>query len=330
MKKESYCEQCDEFVSLKIIDCEREGTIDGRRYGYSGQTALCEHCGGEIWLPELNDANLAALYRVYRRENEIISLEDLQALPEKYAIGKRPLSLLLGWGETTFSRYYAGDVPSRSYADQLQRIFDSPAFYAELLETNRYNISEQAYRKSLRAVQQLLTPPGDATSKLDLAARYFLGTSFMEITPMALQKALYYAEGLYYAFSGDYFFDEPCEAWRFGPVYDVIYQKYKHFGCDGIVPIEVPDSHHFSELELAVLASISEHVLCYSGSVLAEWTHREAPWLYARGDLKPDERSRREIKKAWIGAYFKDLKERYSMLTPDDFSRYTTDRFNEV
>ncbi len=329
MKKEGYCEHCDDFVNLNIVSRELEGMLEGHKYPYPGQVALCEQCGAEIWLPELNDLNLASLYRVYRKENGIISLEDIRALPEKYNIGKRPLSLLLGWGEITFTRYYDGAIPSRSYADQLQHLLNEPAYYAELLEANRAQITDSAYRKSRRAVQELLMPPDDTTSKLDGAARYFLSAEEMEITPMALQKALYYAQGLHYAFSGDFMFEEPCEAWRYGPVFERIYQKYKHFGCDGIARIRKPDPNRFTELELAILHSVAEHVLCYSGSTLANWTHREAPWLQARGDLQPDERSRREIQKPWIADYFTKLKAEYAMATPDDFSRYTKARFNE-
>lgn len=155
MKQEGYCERCGDFVSLNIEDRERESTLEGRTYRYPGKVALCERCGEEIWLPELNDANLAALYRVYRAENGIPSLEKIRAIPDRYKIGQRPLSRLLGWDETTFARYCDGDIPSPSHADQLQKIAEDPAFYAELLEANKARITEAAYRQSREAVAKL-------------------------------------------------------------------------------------------------------------------------------------------------------------------------------
>jgi hypothetical protein len=59
---------------------------------------------------------LEQLYSEFRKQHNIISLEKIIEIPEKYNIGKRPLSLLLGWGEQTFSRYYDGDMPTQQYS----------------------------------------------------------------------------------------------------------------------------------------------------------------------------------------------------------------------
>jgi len=64
-------------------------------------------------------------------------LEKILEIPQKYNIGKRPISLLLGWGEMTFTRYCDGDMPTKQYSDVLQRIYDDPAFYLSLLEENK-------------------------------------------------------------------------------------------------------------------------------------------------------------------------------------------------
>ena len=111
-----------------------EGTIKGEKYNYIGKEAYCVDCGSEVYFDEVNDFNLKALYDVYREKNDIASLETILAIPEKYAIGKRPLSLLLGWGEQTFSRYCDGDIPTKQYSDTLKKIYAEPNYYAELLE----------------------------------------------------------------------------------------------------------------------------------------------------------------------------------------------------
>jgi hypothetical protein len=80
------------------------------------------------------------LYDVYRQNNGIISLEKILEIPRKYNIGKRPLSLLLGWGEMTFSKYCEGDMPTKQYSNILLKIYDDPAYYKELLEKNKDNL----------------------------------------------------------------------------------------------------------------------------------------------------------------------------------------------
>ena len=88
--------------------------------------AFCAECGSHIYVAEISDTNLRALYDVYRQANGIIALAMIREIPMKYAIGKRPLSLLLGWGEQTFSRYYDGDMPTKQYSDILVRIYNEP------------------------------------------------------------------------------------------------------------------------------------------------------------------------------------------------------------
>lgn len=173
------------------------GTLKEMNYRYVGKEANCTSCGSRIYVPKINDYNLKALYEVYRASNGIISLEHVKEIPKKYAIGKRPLSLLLGWDEQTFSRYYDGDIPTKQYSEILVKIYNEPAYYAELLE-NRKNIfkSSASYEKSHKAVDILLGKTSDSSdeSKIFIAAKYLINQCG-DITPLALQKALYYIQG---------------------------------------------------------------------------------------------------------------------------------------
>lgn len=84
-------------------------------------------------------------------------LMKILSIPKKYAIGKRPLSLLLGWGEQTFTRYCNGDMPSKQYSDILRRLYNEPTYYNELLQNNKDRMkSNSSYEKSNIAVLFLL------------------------------------------------------------------------------------------------------------------------------------------------------------------------------
>lgn len=66
-----------------------------------------------------------------------------------FKIGKRPLSLLLGWGEQTFSRYCDGDMPTKQYSDILKRIYEDPIYYLSVLEDNKDRLKSMiSYEKS--------------------------------------------------------------------------------------------------------------------------------------------------------------------------------------
>ena len=152
-----FCENCRNDVEYNVIEEQMIGTIKGETYTYTGKVAKCKECKSDIFVNSINDYNLKALYDVYREENGIISLEKVLGICEKYNISKRPLSLLLGWGEQTYSRYCDGDIPNKQYLDILNKIYENPVFYSELIENNKEKLpSEIAYKNSKEAVDKIL------------------------------------------------------------------------------------------------------------------------------------------------------------------------------
>lgn len=329
-KEYVFCEECRDDVSYYVKNVQMTGTVKGKEYHYYGKEAHCQKCDSLVFVPELQDHNLSALYSVYREENNIISLDLIREIPEKYDIGKRPLSLLLGWGEQTFSRYCDGDIPSRQYSDILTKIYYDPRAYSELLESNKDNLkSDNSYEKSRRAVDMLLSPSRFESSKINKVIQYLLNRC-EDITPLALQKALYYIQGFYFAFNKMFLFSEDCQAWAHGPVYVNVYYKYKDYRFNPTEKIPEFDSSIFSASEKAVCDSIINNMCCYSGKVLEYFTHTETPWIMARGDLPLYALSDRIIEKAAIGKYFEDVKEKYNMVNPGDIKAYSQEMFNQL
>ena len=80
-----------------------------------GKTAYCDLCENEIFISDIRDYNLKMLDKAYREEEGLISQEEIDLILTKYDVGKRPLSLLLGWGEGTVTRYLDGDIPTKQY-----------------------------------------------------------------------------------------------------------------------------------------------------------------------------------------------------------------------
>ena len=238
-----FCEECRSDVEFTVVNESMNGTVKGEKYTYLGKAAHCNDCGSEVYVSEVNDYNLRVLYDMYREKHSIISLDSVLKIPGKYAIGKRPISLLLGWGELTFSRYCDGDVPTKQYSDILQKIYADPEYYCKILEENKGNLkTESAYKKSRKAVDKLLNNIISEESKIDFAIEYLLNQC-EDITPLALQKALYYIQGFYYAFNRTFLFSEDCQAWIHGPVYRDIYFRYKDYKFDPIkFSNEVDDS----------------------------------------------------------------------------------------
>ncbi len=325
-ERKVFCEECRDDVEYIIEEKEMVGTIRGVDYHYIGKQAKCANCGAYIDVEEISEFNLKALYDVYRKENGIVSLEKIQSIPKRYAIGKRPLSILLGWGEHTFTRYADGDIPTRQYSEILNRLFNEPTYYLNILEENKERLnSKQTYEKSLKAVRTLINNE-KSSEKINEVIAYLLNQC-EDITPLALQKSLYYIQGFYYAFYGNFIFKEDCEAWSHGPVYRDIYSRYANYHFDPILKVDSFDSSIFTTQEKAILDSVIRNICCYSGKVLEIFTHNESPWINTRGELSDGAISIKIIDKQIIGDYFIKIKEKYNMNSPRDIGLYAKDMF---
>lgn len=330
LEKKTFCEECRRDVRYTIDGTKLEGTLKGVQYDYVGQKAICNECGSEVYVHEVEDYNLKSLYDTYREKNCIVSLDKVLSIPEKYGIGKRPLSLLLGWGEMTYSRYCDGDMPTKQYSDILQKIYEDPSYYLQLLENGKENLkSMAAYEKSKRAVESILGTKVESRTKLDEVIDYVL-FKCEDITPLALQKALYYIQGFFFAFNESFLFDDECEAWAHGPVYKEIYQRYSSYKFDPIEGSDEIDEATLNSNERAVIDSVIRNLCCYSGKVLESFTHAEEPWLKTRGDLAPTVASNRPIHKRIIGDYFRTVKEHEQMLNPSDIEKYSRKMFKQT
>lgn len=325
MNNTVFCAECRKDVKVITKEVLFKRTLKDNEYTFTGFEAYCGECGSPIYVPEIEENNLKLLYDAYRKENDIIPLDEILAIPKKYAIGKRPLSLLLGWGEQTFTRYCNGDMPSKQYSDILRRLYNEPLYYNELLQNNKDRMkSNSSYEKSNIAVKNLIGIPEN--SKIETVIGYLL-YKCEDVTPLALQKLLYYVQGFFYAFNNIFIFEDDCEAWVHGPVYRKVYHKYSDYKYDSIDGADSFDETIFSVAEKAVIDGIVDNFSCYSGKVLERFTHSEQPWIETRADLPVYAQSDRVIDKKLIADYFSAVKQKYDMLNPNDIENYSKKLF---
>lgn len=328
-----FCETCRDMVQCHVKDKQMIKNIRGKDIEYMGKVAFCNECKNEIFVPEIRDYNLEMLDKSFRKKEGLISVSDMELILERYDIGKRPLSLLLGWGEITFSRYLDGNIPTKQYSDTLQKVLNDPGYMRELLEKNKNKIADIAYKRCNNALLKIECEedfPIRPGTKIDHVVNYLLKNS-SDITPLALQKLLYYSQGFFKAFTGEYLFHDDCEAWVHGPVYREVYHGYKAYGYN---PIEERGYKYadiaLTEVEKEILDSIIRNFGCYSGKMLEDMTHTEAPWCNTRLGLKDDENSDRIIQKDLMARYFNDVKLKHNMLNTSDIMDYSRDLFNKL
>lgn len=328
--KKGYCENCDKMVHYFVEEREEDIEIHEKMYQYKRIIAYCEDCNEEVTVNEIEDENLKRMDDVYRTSENIIKIDEINEILNKYKIGKKPLSKLLGWGEVTIIRYMNGDIPTKIYSDKLYQILNNVNDMEEILESNKNNITQRTYHSVKNAIYQLKNDTSIPLKDIDLIAEYIIKTC-QEITPLALQKILYYAQGFYTTFFGENLFKDDCEAWVHGPVYTNIYNKYKNFGSSNI-DIEVLDDvdEIIDEEKRELIDVVIKCFGYYNGKALEKMTHYETPWIKSRKGLRIDEKSNHIILKEDIEEYFTKVKEKYNMLNLLEIKKYSEELFNNV
>lgn len=296
--------------------------VKGTDYTYNESYAVCSECGAEITAPGLDDENEQRFENIYRRANHLITVEEIRGLLEKYNVEKRPFSKLMGLGELTITRYLEGQLPSKRYSDLLYEVLRKPELMRRYLEAGKENITENAYRKMHAAIEEQ-ERQSRADSKIERAALYFIHICD-EVTNLSLQKMLYYAKAVFFVKYGLELFPEQCEAWIHGPVYPVIYNKYKKYNKNFLPDCDAQMDYQslLDERERQVIQYISESMGVYSGWVLRELTHREQPWKDAREGLENDVPSRNLIPDENINAYFVRIDNRYHITEKASLTEY--------
>lgn len=152
MNKIGYCIECNKKVEYYENYESLEVNIKGENILFIGKTARCQNCNEIIFIDEIADYNLLAAKEAYRQQLKLISQREILSIMTKYNIKKRPLSLLLGWGEVTFTRFCDGYIPSKTYSDILLEILYDENKYLDKLEKRKGFITKVAYQKSKQAV----------------------------------------------------------------------------------------------------------------------------------------------------------------------------------
>lgn len=310
-----FCTECREETQYHIRSMSYVKKIKEKEYVFEVAEAVCSKCGAPVNLAGLMDRNAREIDHQYRIQEGLVSIEDINNLMELYKLGKAPLSLALGFGEITITRYLAGQVPSKEYSEIMRKALESPAFMVALLRENREKIGETAYKKAMQAAKEL--EPMFALSEKMLLTISYIFKRTGEVTPLALQKMLYFVQGIYMVLYNKELFCEECEAWAHGPVYREVYEVFKSFKYN-----PVDDSrfamfqnrfHELSEKEKQVIDLVLDSFGMYSGKVLEQITYIETPWKGAREHCFPGEPSPEMIAKESIKSYFKEVAKSFEL-----------------
>lgn len=133
-----------------------------------------------------------------------------------------------------------------------------------------------------------------------IVGKYFYNKN-NNLTEIQIQKLTYYAYVWSMALRDEKIFDEKPQAWVHGPVFRTLYDSMRKNDFIQSTDEDItPKNKEFFDMIYNLYGK-------YSGNQLENMTHMEEPWIVARKDLKPNERSNEELNDDLIKSYYKSL-----------------------
>lgn len=326
-RRMDFCVECRKDTEYVLQKKTITKTIRDKAYQFVITTAVCPECGEEMGIPGLMDQNVREVDEQYRAAEGLVTVDDIEKLMKIYKIGKAPLSFALGFGEVTVSRYLSGQMPSKEYSDIMRAALTSPAFMKKLLNENREKIADTAYHKAMDAAAGLEELFSVSDNMLRVIAYIF--ERLEEVTPLMLQKLIYFIQGVYSALYGRPIFEEDCRAWVHGPVYPKVYDLFRDFKYN---PIDDPrfavfegSAEHLTADERRAADLVINTFGIYGGKAMERITHQEAPWQNARSGYDDQIPSNKTLTKDSIREYYVAVDKTYGIGSEEGIRRYIAD-----
>ena len=133
----------------------------------------------------------------------------------------------------------------------------------------------------------------------------------VHLNQLKLQKLLFYVQAWHLAHHGRPLVPARFQAWVHGPVSREVFDRFR--GSKMLYsPIVREDvrpgfnsEHALRPEERAIIDSVLEVYAPLSADQLEGLTHREDPWMAARGERAPDERCEQEIDEGLMATYYR-------------------------
>ena len=137
-------------------------------------------------------------------------------------------------------------------------------------------------------------------------AEYFLNKAEGRLTPLQLQKLVYFSHGWSLALREKALITEGVEAWRFGPVIRPLYNDFKKFGSGEVREFNHRAIHIFDQEERVMMDTIWDIYGNLNGLQMSRLTHMdETPWTRVWEDPVNPKDGSAKIDNKLIQEYYK-------------------------
>lgn len=170
--KKILCPCCMKEHEVETVQVKEEALFKNRLFNYYANYQYC-NMADELYADETQiQENDIELKNAYRKEEGLLTSDEITSIRMKYGITQSDLCLLLGWGAKTITRYESHQVQDRAHDTILKKIDNDPEWFISLLNEAQDELSEESYQKYLSEASALFMKGEDIYLRKAIEARY--------------------------------------------------------------------------------------------------------------------------------------------------------------
>ena len=263
--------------------------------------------GEEKFDRKIEIENDIRLYDIYKKKMGLLTSEEIKDIRKKFGMNQREYALSIGVGEVTVHRFENGSIQTE-VIDIIMRLSSDPDNMFNFLIKNQNNLTKEEFTKFISKVYELQELKKHCIAKFN--SNEFLNLKFQTldanevakvlinnynnrvddlsleydikdmcanaeyITPLKLQKLLYYIQGLSLKIYDKPAFNNNIYAWSYGPVILDVYKNYKGKNPINSIKEEIKISDGLKKIIDVVIDSYGQ----IEAEKLIKLTHCEEPW----------------------------------------------------
>lgn len=287
-----------------------ETNVKGKIIEFDEYYMIDSETGEEVFDRNIEIENDVRLYDIYKKQMNLLTSSEIKSIRKKYEMNQKEFALSIGVGEITIHRFENGSIQTEA-VDSIIRLSEDPDIMYNLLIKNKKNLLDNDLKRFLKQVNTLknfkrhkiasfniddytnlnfkIESIDDVTNQLifeynkqidNVSKKYGIKDNCGAaeyITPLKLQKLLYYIQGMSLRIYDKPAFENNIIAWQYGPVVEEVYQKYK-----GRNPIETPKINYdvCDGIKKVIELVVSSYGQIEANSLI-DLTHDENPWIYS-------------------------------------------------
>lgn len=174
-KKEMSCPVCGKTHLLEER-CRKANTmIKGQSVEYDQVFYYCSNASenNEYETGVMINLNLINALNAYRRQNGLLTSDEIVSLRKDYCLSQVDLARLLGWGEATISRYESKAIQDDAYDNALRQLKASPFVVFEYFKKNESSFSKEKCYEIKKMIDDKMDSYGrEVTTRQALYSEY--------------------------------------------------------------------------------------------------------------------------------------------------------------